>query len=284
MEGMNYRVGPSGNSLSFYAEGHKRTVEAAAWLAARGLTAYEYSFGRGVNITEESAQAIGAAFAEQGIEISAHAPYYTNFSNPDDDMIRKSFGYVRQSLIAEHAFGGERVVFHPASCGKMPRKEAVDLAEKNIARLMEHLSDLPFSFILCPETMGKSNQIGTVEEVVGFCTIHPRLYPCFDFGHINSYLQGGIKGYDDYKRIVDYTADRLGDEKTKNMHIHFSKIMYGAKGELKHLTFADEKYGPTFDGLAKLINEYRLTPYIVCESDGTMAEDAATMKQMLETR
>lgn len=275
------RIGPSGNSLSFYEEGHKHTREAAAWLQARGLTAFEYSFGRGVHIGAETAADIRAEFDRCGVEISSHAPYYTNFANPDDEMIRKSFGYVRQAVEAEHLFGGRRTVFHPASCGKMPRAEAVATAKLNIARLMEHLSDIGFDFILCPETMGKVNQIGTVEEIVDFCTLDARLYPCFDFGHINSYTRGGIKGYDDYKRIIDYTADKLGDEKTKNMHVHFSKIMYGEKGELRHLTFADEKYGPEFEGFARVINNCGMTPFLICESDGTMAEDAATMKRIL---
>lgn len=276
------KVGPSGNSLSFYEEGHKHTREAAEWLKARGMTAFEYSFGRGVHMSAETAVEIGAEFARCGVEISSHAPYYTNFANPDEEMIFKSFGYVRQSVTAEHLFGGMRTVFHPASCGKMLRSDAVALAKRNIARLMDHLSELGFDFILCPETMGKVNQIGTVEEIVDFCTLDDRLYPCFDFGHINSYTRGGINGYDDYKRIIDHTADKLGDKKAKNIHVHFSKIMYGAKGELKHLTFADEKYGPEFDGLARLIADYKLTPYIVCESDGTQAEDAMEMKRMLE--
>ena len=129
-----------------------------------------------------------------------------------------------------------------------------------------------------PRNNGKLNQIGTVEEIVDFCTLDGKLYPCFDFGHINSYTRGGIKGYDDYKRIIDYTADKLGDEKARNFHVHFSKIMYGEKGELKHLTFADDKYGPEYEGLAKIIDEYGLTPFIICESDGTQAEDAVSMK------
>ena len=94
------RIGPSGNSLSFYAEGHTRTVEAAEWVAARGLNAFEYSFGRGVSIKDESAREIGAKFAECGVEISSHAPYYTNFANPDLEMIAKSVEYIRRTLMA----------------------------------------------------------------------------------------------------------------------------------------------------------------------------------------
>ena len=138
------RVGPSGNSASFYEEGHKRTKEAGEWLKARGLTAYEYSFGRGVNIGAASAEEIGVAMSACGVEISSHAPYYTNFANPDDEMIQKSFGYIRRTIEAERAFGGKRSVFHPASCGKMDRAEAVALAKRNISALMEHLSDISY--------------------------------------------------------------------------------------------------------------------------------------------
>lgn len=275
------RIGPSGNSLSFYAGGGKHTYEAAAWVRALGLNAFEYSFGRGVSLSDAAAEKIRAAFSENGVEISAHAPYYTNFSNTSPEMIANSVRYITQSINTVQKMGGRRVVFHPASCGNCDRKEAVLLAMHNIAAMMATLGG---EFILCPETMGKVNQIGTVEEIVEFCRLDPRLYPCYDFGHINSYSQGSLRGNDDYKRIIDYTFEKLGEEKTLNMHIHFSKIMYGVKGELKHLTFADEIYGPLYAPLAEVIDEYKMTPYIVCESNGTMAEDAVAMKNMHKVR
>lgn len=276
------RIGPSGNSDAFYESGRKHTYEEAAWLHSLGLNAFEYSFGRGVSIGDAGAEKIREEFSKYDIEISAHAPYYTNFANESPEMISKSIGYIIDSVIAIKKMGGVRVVFHPASCGKAKREDAVNEAKKNIALLMEkvHLAfDDKFSdYIICPETMGKMQQIGRVEEVVDFCKIDERLYPCYDFGHINSYMQGGIKTKDDYRRIIDFTADELGDEKTKNMHIHFSKIQYGAGGEIRHLTFADEVFGPEYEPLANIIDEYKLTPYIVCESNGTMSDDALIMK------
>ena len=269
------RIGPSGNSKSFYDEGHAHTYEEAEWLHAKGLNAFEYSFGRGVSLSDGTATKIREAFSRYDIEISAHAPYYTNFANPDPEMIEKSVMYIRQSIEAIKRMGGNRVVFHPASCGKSPRPEAVARAKDNIAAMM---SALQGEFLLAAETMGKLAQIGTVEEIIDFCTVDDRLIPCYDFGHINSYMRGGLKTKDDYRRIIELTFEKLGDFKTRNMHIHFSKIMYGASGEIKHLTFADDKFGPEYLPLAELIDEYGLTPYVVCESDGTMAEDALFMK------
>lgn len=274
------RIGPSGNSEAFYASGRKHTYQEGEFLHSLGLNAFEYSFGRGVSMSDDTAGKIKEEFSKYDVAISAHAPYYTNFANPDPDMISKSIGYILQSVVACNKMGGERVVFHPAACGKAERKDAVEATKANLMLLAEKCRDISFPFKLCVETMGKLNQIGTVEEVVDFCRIDDMFYPCFDFGHINSYMRGGIKTKDDYKRILDYTIDKLGFEKASQMHVHFSKIMYGDKGEIKHLTFADEKYGPEYAPLAELFDEYKMSPYVICESAGTMSDDALIMKNL----
>lgn len=274
------RIGPSGNSEAFYASGRKHTYEEGEFLSGLGLNCFEYSFGRGVSMTDGTAQKIRSEFNKYDVAISVHAPYYTNFANPDPEMIEKSIGYVIQSAYACNKMGGERVVFHPAACGKMTRDEAVVATLKNLALLAESASKLTFAHKLCVETMGKRNQVGTVEEVVEFCKLYENFYPCFDFGHINAYTRGGIRGKDDYKRILDYTVDNLGFEKASHMHVHFSKIQYGDKGEIRHLTFEDEKYGPEYAPLAELFDEYGMSPYVVCESAGTMSDDALMMKNM----
>ncbi len=277
------RFGPSGNSESFYAAGYEHTEEAAAYVKEMGLDCFEYSFGRGVRMTEAKARSIGQAFAAEGVELSVHAPYFINFANPDDEMAAKSYGYVLDSAKMVRLMGGKRVVFHPAAQGKDSRETAVSRAEERLKILRDYiylneLDDLMF----CPETMGKLAQIGTPEEIVRFCRIDRVFTPCVDFGHVNAREQGSLKTAADYKRLLNYMIGELGYERMKHFHVHFSKIMYGAKGEIKHLTFADEVYGPQFEPLAEVLHELALEPYIVSESDGTQAEDALAMKRMYE--
>ena len=126
--------------------------------------------------------------------------------------------------------------------------------------------------------MGKQAQIGTVDEVIKLCQLAPNVYPCVDFGHVNSLLGGALKTADDFQRIIDAMFDGIGEEKTKHMHVHFSKIMYGAKGEIKHLTFADNVYGPEFEPLCEVIVKNNLTPHILSESAGTQMLDSLYMK------
>ena len=104
--------------------------------------------------------------------------------------------------------------------------------------------------------------------------------PAIDFGHLNAREQGSLKTVEDYKLRLQYMIDELGYDRVKHFHVHFSKIMYGGKGEIKHLTFSDKVYGPEFEPLAVALKELNLEPYIVSESDGTQAEDAAKMKEI----
>ena len=273
------KFGPSGNCESFYAEGYSHTEESALFVKNRGLDCFEYSFGRGVRMSEDKAISIGEAFKDAGVEISVHAPYFINFANPDDEMAGKSYGYVLDSAKMVKLMGGKRVVFHPSAQGKATREQAVALTEDRLKILRDYiyLNDMQ-DLIFCPETMGKLAQIGTVEEIVRFCKIDPVFTPCVDFGHINAREQGTLKTVEDYRSRLQYMIDELGFSRMQNFHVHFSKIMYSAKGEIKHLTFEDTVYGPEFEPLAVALKELNLEPYIVSESAGTQAEDAKYMK------
>ena len=275
------KFGPSGNCESFYAEGYSHTEQSAKFVKDRGLDCFEYSFGRGVRMTEEKARSIGEAFQREGVEISAHAPYFINFANPDDEMAAKSYGYVLDTAKVLRFMGGKRVVFHPAAQGKATREDAVALTETRLKILRDLIYENGLQdLIYCPETMGKLAQIGTVEEITRFCKIDPIYTPCIDFGHINARERGSLKTVADYQDRLQYMIDELGYERMKHFHMHFSKIMYSAKGEVKHLTFEDEVYGPEFEPLAVALKELNLKPYIVSESAGMQAEEAEMMKKI----
>ena len=271
--------GPSGNSESFYAEGHKGTIETPKWLKDKKLDLFEYSFGRGYTMKTDMAQKLGEEFKKYDIELSLHAPYFINFANPDEEMFQKTIGYIKTGIKFMHSFGAKRLIFHPASCGKAKREDAVALMNERIASLMpEFVADMTEDMFLCPETMGKTMQIGTYKEIIDLCTVSEKLMPTFDFGHINALTQGTLKTKEDYQRIFDYSFDKLGEWRTKNAHIHFSKIEYGNKGEIRHLTFDDKIYGPDFEPLCECLIENGMNCHIICESNGTMAEDSVAMK------
>ncbi len=275
------KFGPSGACDLFRASGAEHTEEMARFVKEHGLDCFEYSFGRGVRMGEEKAASIAAAFQKEDVEISVHAPYFINFANPDDEMAEKSYGYVLDSARAVKQMRGKRVVFHPAAQGKEARETAVARTEDRLRILRDRiylngLEDLMF----CPETMGKLAQIGTVGEIARLCAVDPVFVPCVDFGHVNAREQGSLKTARDYRDLLEILLEKLGYERMKHFHVHFSKIQYGAKGEIRHLTFEDRTFGPEFEPLAETLVALKLEPYVVCESAGTQTLDAAQMKEI----
>lgn len=275
------KFGPSGNSIAFTLAGNKTSEQSAVWVKNLGLNCFEYSFGRGVNLSDEKALSIGNAFREACVEISVHAPYYINFANPDNQKAENSYRYVLDSAKKVKLMGGNRVVFHPASQGKLLRQEAVELTIKRLNVLKDLIYQAGLDdVIFCPETMGKLGQIGTIEEITEFCKIDKVFVPAVDFGHVNARENGSLKTKQDFLVRLKYMIDNLGYEKMKNFHIHFSKIEYTKKGEVRHLTFEDNIYGPEFSPLAEALKELKLEPFVICESAGTQDIDAVSMQKI----
>lgn len=278
------RFGPAGNSESFYNEGHKHTVEAFAWLKEKGLSAFEYSFGRGVRLKEESAKAIGQEAAKNGIALSAHAPYYINLATTEAEKIEGNFRYLSESLTAAKWMDAKRVVFHPGAQGNGSRQPAFIRVEEALQRVIQRLDEekLLESVSICPETMGKVKQIGDLAEVIELCKTDERLIPAIDFGHLHARDRGALNTQQDFADVLDKIENELGEFRAKHFHVHFSKIEFTAQGEKKHRIFEDEGFGPDFAPLGRLFAQRGYEPVIICESKGTMAEDAVKMKQIYE--
>lgn len=272
--------GPAGNAESFSAKGYRKNIQIPDYLAEFSLNAYEYQCGHGVRISQKAAAEFGQAAAAKQIKLSLHAPYYISLSSVEPEKRENSIGYIVASAQAAAAMGAERVVVHSGSCSKMSREEALALAGDTLKRAQQELDHLGLDGIhLCPETMGKINQLGTFEEVMELCKLDDRFLPCIDFGHLNARTLGGVNSPEAFAAILERMEECLGSDRLKVFHSHFSKIEYTEKGgEKKHLTFEDTLYGPEFEPLAELIAKKGLTPTFICESAGTQAEDAQKMR------
>ena len=269
--------GPGGNSESFYAQGMKSTLQAPGWLEQMGLDAYEYQAGNGLRTGESTLRAIGEKAREHNILMSLHTPYFISLSGVEQEKRLKSLDYIRDSLAAAELLGADTIVVHSGSAAKISREEAMALARDTLERVADEMGDTPIHIGL--ETMGKINQLGTLDEVLDLCKVAKCFYPVVDFGHLNARELGYFTDADSYKLIFDRIGEVLGDTYAQDLHCHFSKIEYTKAGEKKHLTFDDTQYGPQFEPLAEVIVKYGLSPRIICESAGTMAEDALYMKK-----
>ena len=268
------RFGPAGSCERSAAEKIKSTEKLIEWLAAQGLNAFEYQCGRGVMVKEPKARLFRKKAEECGVKLSIHAPYFISLASAEEEKRLNSIQYIFQSAQAADWMGADRIVVHPGGLGKRSREEATALAKVTLAAAQQYLDENGLEHIhICPEVMGKINQLGDLSEVLEFCTLDERILPCVDFGHLNSRLQGSMN----YAAALDEIENKLGVDRLKHMHIHFSKIEYTSGGEKRHLTFADEVYGPAFEPLIEEIVRRGMTPTVICESSGTQTDDAMTM-------
>ena len=254
---MNAKFGPAGTAESFKEMGYKKSVQLPEYLGKFGLDCFEYQCGQGVRVTEKAAREIGKAFADSGLTLSVHAPYFISLSSVEEEKRLNSINYILQSA------------------------RALELAKDTMRLAKKALDEEGLSHIhCCPETMGKVNQLGTLEEVLEICTVDESFIPCIEFGHLNARTFGGITSASDYEKMLNMVENKLGHDRLANFHSHFSKIMFtNPGGEKKHLTFADnEGFGPDFEPLMELIAKKNLHPTFICESAGTQTEDAKTMR------
>ena len=276
---MSAKFGPAGTAESFKTLGYKSSLQIPEYLNQFNLDCFEYQCGRGVNIGEEKAKELGRIAREKGITLSLHAPYYISMSSIEESKRLNSVNYILASARAVNAMGGDRIIVHTGSCGKISREEALNLAIDTMSLSLKALKSEGLSHIhICPETMGKVNQLGTLSEVIELCKIDDSLIPCIDFGHLNARDLGVIKNADDFDNILKSIKNDLGSDRLNCFHSHFSKIEYTAGGEKRHLTFEDTVFGPDFEPLMELIYKYGISPTFICESAGTQTEDAKQMK------
>ena len=278
---MRAMFGTAGNPDRFQAEGFKASKDMPLWLKGKGLDAYEYQCGKGVSVGEATARAIGEKAAQAGIALSLHAPYFVNPANPDPDSQEKTAGYVLAACRVARWMGAGRVVIHTGALQKRTRADALATARESFKMLRRRCDDEGYGdILLCPETMGKINQLGDLEEVLALSVVTHGLLPCVDFGHLYARSLGALEGQEATARMLDRMAEVLGEETARCFHSHLSMIEFTPKGgEARHLTFDQTDFGPDYRPLCRELARRGWSPTIICESAGTQDIDALTMKE-----
>lgn len=270
--------GPAGACERSAEAGAKTTEKLLSYLAERGCDAFEYQCGRSLNVSQAKAEKIGEKAASLGIELSLHAPYYISLASAEQEKRDNSVGYILRSAETASWMGAKRIVVHPGGIGKYSREEAYEIARVTLTHTLEAVRNAGLDTIICPEVMGKINQLGNLDEVLGFCDIDAGMLPCVDFGHLNSRLHGQM----DIAATLERITEVLGEERARLMHVHFSKIKYSAGGEVCHLTFEDGEYGPEPEPLMRHFAERGMTPTVICESAGTQTDDSLELKRLYQ--
>jgi deoxyribonuclease IV len=188
-----------------------------------GFKACEIAFTYGVYIKhKEDSVRIGHKAKDLGIRLSIHAPYYVNLNSAEKVKREASKKRILDCCEVGELLGAEIVVFHPGYYGEN-REEAYDAIREGVLELMKEIKRKKWKIKIAPETMGKVNVFGSVEEISKLVKDTGCDF-CIDFAHILA-----------RDKKVDYEkVEKLFPE--NKWHVHFSGIVYGEKGEKHHKT------------------------------------------------
>ncbi|HDI47207.1 MAG TPA: hypothetical protein ENF82_05315 [Candidatus Methanomethylia archaeon] len=101
--------------------------------------------------------------------------------------------------------------------------------------------------------------------------------PCVDFAHLHARSVGGYNTYEEIASIFELLEKRLGKECLRNMHMHFSGIEYGEKGEIKHLNLEESDFN--YRDLVKALKDFKVEGVIISESPN-IEGDALLLKKL----
>ncbi len=212
-----------------------------------GLKACEIAFTYGVYIKNKNdAIRIGKKAKELNISLSIHAPYYVNLNSSEKAKIEASKKRILDCCEIGELLGASVVVFHPGYYSK-DKGESYNNIKIGILELMKEIKKNQWKIKIAPETMGKVNVFGSVDEIYRLVK-ETKCSFCIDFAHI---LARDKKV--NYKKIIELFPG-------ESWHVHFSGIVYGEKGEKHHRETRREEWITLLENLPKdkeivIINE-----------------------------
>ncbi|UWG98441.1 TIM barrel protein [Dehalobacter sp. DCM] len=241
-----------------------------------GMDAMEVEFVQGVRMKEEKAERTGKTAEREQIALSCHAPYFINLNSSEAEKVTASKSRIIQTARIGKILGATGIIFHPAFYGGETSDRVLAKVVDELQAVRRELDQENNDVILRPETTGKPSQFGDLAETIKIAQEIPGVLPCIDFSHLHARSNGEYNSYDEFCRILEQTAEGLGDRWVANAHFHISGIDYGPKGEKKHLVLleADLRYKELMQALLS----FGIKGTVICESPN-LEEDALRLQE-----
>ncbi|MBI2628637.1 TIM barrel protein [Candidatus Pacearchaeota archaeon] len=230
-----------------------------------GIKACEIEFTYGVYIKENQAEEIKKAAERLGIKLSIHGHYWINLNSEDAKKIEQSKKRILDCCKIGHLLGVREIVFHPGFYGKKEKEETYQVIKKAMLELQEEIKKNKWKVVLCPETTGKVNVFGSVDEILRLVK-DTKCSFTLDFAHLLARSNGKMSYEEMLKQF-----ENLG---FKEIHCHFSGIVYGDKGEKHHIMTPKAE-------LVKLLNvlkKSKINFKIINESPDPVRDAAMSVK------
>jgi len=256
------------------------TLKGIERVAALGLDAMEIEAVRGVKMGEDTARLVKDKAESLGVALSLHAPYYINLLSADKGKRLASEKYILTAARTARLCGAHSVVIHAAYYGSYSPEAAYEEIKKPLKNILSVLKSEGNPVALRIETMGKRSQFGTLEEVLFLCRELEGLKPCLDFCHIHA-REGRINSFTEFDRVLRKLGRKLGPKALKDVHFHVSGVLYGGKGEIKHLDLRESNF--RYDEWIEALKQAGVVGTVICESPN-LEDDALMLKSLYHSK
>lgn len=250
------------------------TVKGLQHAHSLGITAMEMEWVQRVPVNPERMAEIRATAEKLGMYLTIHAPYYINLNTHEPDKMKASKKRILDALAMGELCGAKSVCVHPAFYGKDSPADAykrITAAAKDILKFKKKLfPNVNLGF----ETMGKPSQFGTLEECLRLSK-ECGIYPTIDPAHMHARDKGKWNTVKEWNALFDLYEKYLGKKSLKSMHLHFTGIEYGEKGEKRHLPL--QKSDANWKDFLKVLKKRSIEGVVVVESP-LLEEDTLLLK------
>ncbi len=271
--------------LLFGTAGVPLSTPAASTLAAiehvkkLGLDCLEVEFVKGTRMGSDTAREIGQKAEAWGVVLSVHAPYYINLNSPEPGKRLASQERLISSARLARLLGAKTVVLHPGYYGQDTPEKTYGSIKDGLRNVLSVLRAEKNPVVLRPETMGRQSQFGSLDETLMLCREVEGLLPCLDFSHIHAREQAE-NSYRYFLKIVRKVEKKLGRRALEDLHVHVAGILYGHRGEIRHLDLRRSDFN--YDSWVQVLNDVGGGGLVVCESPN-LEKDALMLKRLYES-
>lgn len=255
------------------------TLKGIQYAHSLGIRAMEMEWVQSVPKNPDHVAEIGALARSLKFALTVHAPFFVNLNSTDAEKLAASKKRILDSLAMAQVAGAVSVCVHAAFYG-MQKEKAPENVRRATDAIMKHKQKLFPDVNLAYETTGKHSQFGTLEEVLAISKEFD-IYPCVDVAHMHARANGGINSIKEWDALFDQYADALGAKSLAHMHLHFSGIDYGQKGEKKHLPIQESDM--RWKDFLKVLKKRRIGGILVSESP-LLEEDALLLQKTHDGR
>lgn len=253
----------------------RSTADGIRRIAELGLGCMEIEFVQGVRMSEASARQVAEVARQEGVKLTAHAPYFINLNAREPEKMKASQERLLQTARIAALCGAESIVFHAGVYFDDSPERVYQTVKKCLQEVLTQLKQEHNHVWVRPELMGRETQFGSIDELLNLSAELQGIAPGIDFAHLHA-RNGRTNSYPEFVSVLQQIEKRLGRAALDNMHMHLSGIKYGKKGEIKHLNYRESDFN--YVELMKAFKDYDIKGFGVCESPN-LEEDALLLQE-----